>query len=99
MNEQEITSRKRKKPLSKNLKLISFKEDSESISPLLIKPVKITKVKDAKRLLSNLIYQFQLGQIENQNAKDLTYMLMSYVNICTQVDFEERLKSLEENVK
>lgn len=46
-----------------------------------------------------MIYEFQLGKIENQSAKDLTYMLMTYVNICTQVDFEERLSKLEAEVK
>lgn len=58
-------------------------------------PIKIRKLKDAKRLLSRLIYNFQQGSITGRDAKDLTYLLISYVNICGQTEFEERLIKLE----
>lgn len=99
MKEPLNNIKKRSKPLQKNLQILNMKKDSPTIPPLISKPVKITKVRDAKRLLSKMIYEFQLGKIENQSAKDLTYMLMTYVNICTQVDFEERLSKLEAEVK
>jgi len=83
-----------------SLKVIKMNEDNPGYTPLFVgKPVRITKVRDAKRLLSKLILGFQKGEIKNQDAKDLTYMLISYVNICTQVDFETRLRSLEEQTK
>ncbi|MBK9097533.1 MAG: hypothetical protein IPM14_05265 [bacterium] len=62
------------------------------------KPVKITKVSDAKRLLSKLIYKLQTGEITGQEAKDLTYLLISYVNIVKEIEIENRLKSLEEKI-
>ncbi len=62
------------------------------------KPVKVTKISDAKRLLSKLIYKLQTGEIEGQSAKDMTYLLISYVNMIKDIEFEERLKQLEEKV-
>ena len=60
------------------------------------KPVKVTKISDAKRLLSKLIYKLQIGEIEGQSAKDMTYLLISYVNMIKDIEFETRLKELEE---
>ena len=60
------------------------------------KPVKVIKISDAKRLLSKLIYKLQTGEIEGQAAKDMTYLLISYVNMIKDLEFEERLKQLEE---
>lgn len=68
-------------------------------TPLLSKPIRIRKVKDAKRLLAKLIYGLQTGEINSQHAKDITYLLTSYVNIATVTDFEERLKKLEQQAK
>ena len=69
---------------------------SNSTTPLLDKPIRIRKIKDAKRLLSKLIYELQTGKIQSQQAKDLTYLLISFVNITTATEFESRLKSLED---
>lgn len=80
----------------KSLKVISLPQVSEGYPPSLGKAIKINTVKDAKRLLSRLIYGLQTGTIGNQLAKDLTYLLISYVNICRDVEFETRLKDLEE---
>ena len=63
------------------------------------KPIKITKISDAKRLLSKLIFKLQTGQIEGQTAKDMTYLLISFVNMVKDVEFEERLKQLEERTQ
>jgi len=70
-----------------------------SIAGKIEKPVKVTKISDAKRLLSKLIYKLQTGEIEGQSAKDLTYLLISFVNIIKDVEFETRLKELEERTQ
>jgi hypothetical protein len=62
------------------------------------KPVKIVSISSAKRLLSKLIYKLQTGEVSGQNAKDMCYLLISYVNMVKDVDFEERLKELEQRV-
>ena len=61
-------------------------------------PIKVTNLKSARRLLSRLIYQLQTGEVENQTAKDLTYLLISYVNIFKAYEFEQRLLKLEEKL-
>jgi hypothetical protein len=58
--------------------------------------IRIKTLKDARRLLGKLIYEFQKGNIHNQDAKDLTYMLISYVAILKDSELEERLIALEE---
>ena len=63
------------------------------------KPVKVNKINDAKRLLSRLIYKLQSNEISGQDAKDLTYLLISYVTIVKDIDFERRLKTIEEKIQ
>jgi hypothetical protein len=41
----------------------------------------------------------QSGQIENTQAKDLCYLLTSYVNIYKVVDIEHRITELETKLK
>ena len=62
------------------------------------RPIKVTKLSHAKRLLSKLIYKLQTGEVSGQEAKDMTYLLISYVNIVKDIEIEERLKLLEEKV-
>lgn len=88
-----------KKSTNKPAKDQSNKGVSETIPPpLLEKPVKINKPRDAKRLLSRLIYNFQLGLIKDKDAKTLTYLLISYIQINSQVDLEERIAELEKKL-
>ena len=72
---------------------------TDTIAGKIEKPVKVTKISDAKRLLSKLIYKLQTGEIEGQSAKDMTYLLISYVNMIKDIEFEERLKQLEERTQ
>ena len=72
---------------------------TDTIAGKIEKPVKVTKISDAKRLLSKLIYKLQTGEIEGQSAKDMTYLLISYVNMIKDMEFEERLKQLEERTQ
>lgn len=57
--------------------------------------IRVTDLKTAKRLLSKLIYQFQKKEIDSQYAKDLTYLLTSYVNFHKVIDIEQRIIELE----
>jgi len=61
-------------------------------------PIKVTSLKNAKRLLSRLIYDLQSGLIENQTAKDLTYLLVSYVNVFKQYEIEKRIDEIEKRI-
>ncbi len=61
-------------------------------------PIKVTSLKNAKRLLSRLIYDLQSGMIENQTAKDLTYLLVSYVNVFKQYEIEKRIDEIEKRI-
>jgi hypothetical protein len=62
------------------------------------KPVKVVKISDAKRLLSKLIYKLQTGEVTGQDAKDMTYLLISYVNMVKDIEFENRLQNIEEKI-
>jgi hypothetical protein len=81
---------------SKNeLQLITDKLVNSSYPPI-NKPIKIKNIRDAKRLLSRLIYHLQIGTVENQTAKDLCYLTICYINVIKELEFEARLKNLEE---
>lgn len=63
------------------------------------RPIRVKNINDARRLLSRLIYQLQVEQIEGRQAKDLTYLLISYVSITRDSDLEQRLAAIEEKIK
>lgn len=79
-----------KKNLHESLQLVKPKKDNKGYTPL-----KVTNLKNAKRLLSKLIYELQAGTIDNQTAKDLTYLLVSFVNVFKQYEMEKRISELE----
>ena len=60
------------------------------------KPVMIRNAKDCRRLFGKMILGFQRGQIDSGNAKTLSYLLIGFLQSCTQADIEERLKNLEQ---
>ena len=63
---------------------------------LIGRPVRLKTVDDARRLLSRLILEFQRGTIDDKKSKCLCYLVVSYVDVATQTDFEDRIKALEE---
>ena len=64
--------------------------------PLVLeRPVKVNNVKQAKKLLSKLIYGLQTGEIDSRKAKDLTYLLSVFITVVKETEFDERLKALE----
>lgn len=99
MGTEKKEQKKGRNSQTSKLKLISMKGDTESHPSLLDKPIRISKVRDARRLLGKLILEFQKGNIANQDAKDLCYLVTSYVNVAVQSDFEERLQKLESEGK
>lgn len=82
---------KPKKPQTTEIKKVS-----RSYTPS--NAIKVTSLKQAKRLLSRLIYDLQTGVIENQTAKDLTYLLISYANIFKQYEIEQRIDEIEKKL-
>jgi len=53
-------------------------------------------VAQARRILSKLISAFIRGEIADGPAKTLTYLLVSFVGIIRDSDFEKRLQALEQ---
>jgi hypothetical protein len=89
-------SKSAQKTAQKSEQLIQIKKVSGRYTPE--SAIKVTNLKQAKRLLSRLIYDLQTGTIENQNAKDLTYLLVSYVNVFKQYEIEQRLDLIEKQI-
>lgn len=81
---------------SKNSQIVKTKKLNNDYTPAI--PIKVTSLKNAKRLLSRLIYDLQSGNIENQTAKDLTYLLVSYVNVFKQYEIEQRIEEIEKRI-
>ena len=79
-------------------KALLDKEGGEGI-PLLYRPIRINKIDDARRLLSRLILEFQKGTIQSRDAKDLCYLVVSYVNVASQTDLEARLSAIEQKME
>ena len=80
----------------KTTQMIETKKLKGSYTPSI--PIKVTSLKNAKRLLSRLIFDLQNGTIENQTAKDLTYLLVSYVNVFKQYEIEKRIEEIEKRI-
>ena len=55
-------------------------------------------MKTAKRLISKLIYDLQIGKVDSKLAKDLTYLVSIYVNIHKEFELEQRINGLEERI-
>ncbi len=96
MNKKQHKSNRNKANLSPVEGLDTGKITSnERVSPLLGRPIRVNTQQKARQLLSRLILEFQKGTIKNKDAKDLCYLIISYVNVSTQTDIEERVKKLE----
>lgn len=84
---------------SKTKQLMKSKGVNPNSIPLLDLKIKVTNLKSAKRLMSKLISGFISGKIINQNAKDLAYLVSTFVAIVKDAEIEERIKMLEEKIK
>lgn len=63
--------------------------------PILKYKKRVRTIQDAKAILSKLISAFMKGEIDNKDAKDLCYLLNTYVAIHRDTDLEERIEQLE----
>lgn len=64
--------------------------------------VNVRSIKDARRLLSRIITQFQKDEIKGTKAKTLTYLLVQYVHIYEVEKIEEletKLENLENSLR
>ncbi len=66
---------------------------------VLKKPIRLTKLRDAQRLLSRLITEFQTGSVDSQWAKSLCYLVISYVQVARDVEMEARIEDLERQIE
>ncbi|MGD1007065.1 MAG: hypothetical protein ABR980_07540 [Ignavibacteriaceae bacterium] len=70
----------------------------DNIAGKIEKPVKIVSISSAKRLLSKLIYKLQTGEVSGQNAKDMCYLLISYVNMVKDFELVKKIDEIEERL-
>lgn len=73
--------------------------DKAAILPYKPRPIRVRSIKHAKRLLSRIITDFQRGEVSDQNAKTLCYLLISYVTITRDYDFEQRITKIENTMR
>ena len=80
-------------------KVLNLRRDKKN-SPLSLKekPIRVKNLKDAKKLISRLLVAFQREEIDGRNAKDLAYLLSVFIQICKDVELEDRLTKLENNI-
>lgn len=84
--------------LNKNsLSVVEIKELPKTPSRLNLfnRDVKYLKIKDVKRAYSKLIQDYCKGLVTNEDAKTITYIFSGYLQLIRDVEFEQRLSSLE----
>jgi len=88
------------KKTKKSLKVVEIKELPQTPPRLNLfnREIRYLKVKDVKRAYSKLIQDYCKGTVSNEDAKTITYMFSGYLQLIRDVEFEERLKLLEEKV-
>jgi hypothetical protein len=69
-----------------------------NVTDKITKPIMVRIISDARRLLTKLICKLQTGEITGQNAKDMTYLLISLVSIIKEGELEAKLNALEERM-
>lgn len=86
-----------KKSAKNNLQVVNFSTDKENTPHLGIKlpNKKNYKPKDILRIQSQLIQGFIKGEIEDGEAKTLSYLCSNYLQNLQFIEFEERITKLE----
>jgi hypothetical protein len=87
------------KRISKQAKNSEYAESVIQGIPLIKHRAKIRDISDAKNLLSKIISEFMKGNLQNQEAKTLCYLLINYVSICKDSDLEARLHEIESQLE
>jgi hypothetical protein len=95
-----LNRKKDEKLKTNSLKVVEVKELPQTPSRLKLftREIKYLKVKDIKRAYSKMIQDYCKGLVTNDDAKTVTYMFSGYLQLIRDVEFEERLKQLEEKV-
>lgn len=60
-----------------------------------IRDVRLTTLRDAKRLLSRTINQVRKGKMDNSTAKVIGYLTNIFIGACSQTEISERIDSIE----
>ena len=87
--------------IEKNSNIRIMKPTNSLVNKLSIKPKKLYKIKDARRLLANIIFLYQKGEVNSEYLKTLCYALIKYAELYKTETFEnieERLKHIEEKI-
>ncbi|MFH1528428.1 MAG: hypothetical protein ABIG69_17625 [Bacteroidota bacterium] len=79
-----------------SFQVIELKRDGET-PPIKIfnREIRYLKAKDVRRAMSKLISEYCKGSIASEEAKTLTHMFSTYIQILSATSFEERLETLE----
>ena len=86
-----------KKAAKENLNIVPFPGDKNKIN-IFNRNVRYLKTKDVKRAYSKLIQDYCKGLVSNEDAKTITYMFSGYLQLIRDIEFEERIKIIEEKV-
>lgn len=88
--------------------LISFKKAEALKNKALTKsspcgvtsrPVRVKRIQDARRLLSRLIYLYQLDQVTGEKARVLTYLVNSFIALWKDIELAGKIEELEKALK
>lgn len=79
--------------MEKKLQLLINNSQSGPIPPL-VKAIRVKDSKSAKRLLSRLIVQIQREEVLNETAKDLTYLVNSFISLMKYAEEEKEISEL-----
>jgi hypothetical protein len=85
------------KATNKNIEVLELPQQANKIS-IFNRDVRYLKIKDVKRAYSRLIQDYCKGLVTNEDAKTITYMFSGYLQLIRDVEFEERLKQLENEI-
>lgn len=101
MTELSKTTKKKKILTTNSLQVVNLNGDRNNspLSKIFTREIRYLKAKDVRRAMSKLISEYCKGELLNEDAKTLTHMLSTYIQILTATEMEERIKSLEESVK
>ena len=77
--------------------ITSKKENDENKAiPGLKTAIRVTSAKDARRLMSRLLLEYQKGTITSQTFKDLIYGLSNFINVFRAEELENELEKIIE---
>jgi hypothetical protein len=60
-----------------------------------VRDVRLTTIKDVKRLLSRTINQVRKGETDNQTAKVIGYLCNIFIGACEKSEISDRIDTIE----